>query len=204
MSGRGEISLHCGIVILAAGASRRLGKPKQLLPYKGRSLLWHASNTALATGLRPVVVVIGQGQEKIAKELEGMDLQMAENSDWEEGMASSLRCGLEQALKTAPDMDAVIFMVCDQPFVSAGLLAELALVQGRTVKPIVASAYNEQLGTPALFTRRVFPALLELKGDAGARKLIKAFEGEVAVVPFPEGGIDIDTQTDYEQLMEKE
>lgn len=195
--------MHCGIVILAAGSSSRLGEPKQLLPYRGKSLLWQAANTALATGLEPVVAVVGANNELIRKELEGMALHIVENTNWNKGMSTSLKTGLEAAIELEPALDSVIFMVCDQPFVSVGLLKELIRTRQSGWKPIVASRYQDNLGTPALFTRKVFPALLELEGDAGARKLIKQHGEDVAIVDFPEGSIDIDTRKDYETLIQQ-
>ncbi|ULQ54870.1 nucleotidyltransferase family protein [Flavihumibacter rivuli] len=194
-------SIHCAIVILAAGQSSRLGEAKQLLPYKGKSLLAQAVDTALATSIRPVVVVLGARNEAVAGELEGKEVVTALNAAWEEGMGSSLRCGLEKARSVAPETDAVIFMVCDQPYVTSDLLLQLVHTQESTLKPIVASSYGDQSGTPALFSSKIFPALLEIKGDTGARKLIRQYADEVATIPFPEGIIDIDTPSDYETLM---
>ena len=196
--------MHCGIVILAAGSSSRLGEPKQMLPYKGKSLLWLAAHTALSTGLKPLVVVLGAGYEAIRKELEGMELQIVENKYWAEGMSGSVKAGLTAALELDPLMDAVIFMVCDQPYVNRELLDELVKSRENTGKAIVASRYQENLGTPALFSRGVFAALLELKGDTGARKLIKQREPDVAVVDFPQGAIDIDTKNDYDLFIQEE
>lgn len=196
--------MHCGIVILAAGSSSRLGEPKQMLPYKGKSLLWLAAHTALSTGLQPLVVVLGAGYEPIQKELEGMDLKIVENKHWAEGMSTSVKTGLEAALELDPLLDAVIFMVCDQPYVTREVLDELVKGWGSTGKAIVASRYQNNLGTPALFTRGVFAALLDLKGDTGARKLIKQQEQDVAVVEFPQGAIDIDTKNDYDLFIQEE
>lgn len=196
--------LHCGIVILAAGQSGRLGEPKQLLAYKGESLLKQAAKTALGAGLQPIVVVLGANAAKLEKELDGMDIIVTHNPQWAEGMSTSLRCGLEKATALDPALNSLIFMVCDQPYVSAPLLQQLVAMSERTGKAIVASAYQDNLGTPALFARRVFPALMELKGDAGARKLLHLYEPDVARVDFPQGHIDIDTPSDYTSLIQQE
>lgn len=196
-------TLHCAIVILAAGQSSRLGEAKQLLPYKGKSLLVQAVDTAVATGLQPVVVVLGARNETVGKELKEKEVVIALNEEWEEGMGSSLRCGLLKAQQVAPETNAVIFMVCDQPYVSPDLLVQLIKTSEATLKPIVASSYGEQSGTPALFSSKLFPALLEIKGDTGARKLIKQYAEEVATIPFPEGSIDIDTPSDYQTLLKQ-
>lgn len=196
-------TLHCAIVILAAGQSSRLGEAKQLLPYKGKSLLVQAVDTAVATGLQPVVVVLGARNETLSTELEHKEVIIALNPDWEEGMGASLRCGLAKAQEVDPTVNAVIFMVCDQPFVRPELLVQLIQTGEATGKPIVASSYGEQAGTPAYFSSKLFPALLEIKGDTGARKLIRQYADDLATIPFPEGIIDIDTPTDYENLLKQ-
>ncbi|MCF1716473.1 nucleotidyltransferase family protein [Flavihumibacter sp. RY-1] len=194
----------CAIVILAAGQSSRLGEAKQLLPYKGKSLLVQAVDTAVATGLRPVVVVLGARNEMMKQELIDKEVVIVLNEQWEEGMGSSLRCGLKKAQQVAPETEGVIFMVCDQPHVSPELLMQLIETSSATSKPIVASSYGELSGTPALFSSKLFPALLEIKGDTGARKLIKQYAEEVATIPFPEGSIDIDTPSDYQTLLKQD
>lgn len=190
----------CAIVVLAAGKSSRLGSPKQLLVYKGKSLVLYAVEIALQTGLRPVIVVVGANAEVIKNELKGEQVQVVENEGWKEGMASSLRSGLTIAQQSEFHPDGVIFMVCDQPHVSVSLLGELVRVQAETGLPMVASSYEGHLGTPALFHKSLFAELMELKGEAGARKLIKRHENLVASVPFPKGIVDIDTMADYEAL----
>ena len=192
---------RCGIVLLAAGRSSRMGNPKQLLEYKGKTLLVHSVDSAIATGLTPVIVVLGANGQLMEKELvaeQGMKIIF--NGDWEEGMASSIRCGIKEALEMDPDLDGVIIMVCDQPFVGPKLLTKLLDTQHETGLPIVSSHYNSSPGVPALFHKSFFEALLGLKGDTGARKLLKECKELVAIVDFPEGKIDIDTKDDYAGL----
>lgn len=191
---------HCGIVVLAGGQSSRLGRPKQLLPYKQSTLISHAAEVALGAEMGPVVVVTGANAELIGKSLIGLPVSTIVNSGWEEGMASSLRVGLHALVESFPQTDGILFMVCDQPFVTKSLLLCLLQVQQDTGKAITACAYQGKLGTPALFHRFFFEKLMELKGDKGARLLIAAFPDEVAEVPFEEGAIDIDTKEDYEKL----
>lgn len=193
---------HGAIVVLAAGMSSRLGSPKQLLVYQGKSLLKHVVNAALQTSMRPVVVVLGANSDAVKKEIEGTELMVVENEGWEEGMASSLRCGLAAVQKISADVDGIIFMVCDQPFVSKSLLESLLQAQHETGLPIVASSYEGKLGTPALFHQSLFAELMELKGDTGARKLIREHEDLVKTVAFPKGIIDIDTKADYDTLLQ--
>ena len=192
----------CGIIVLAAGMSSRLGCPKQLIAYNGKSLLRHVVDTALQTILRPVIVVLGAYNKAVEKEMEGLKVELIQNEGWEEGMASSLRCGLDAVQRMNPETDGIIFMVCDQPHVNKSLLDSLLSVQHKTGLPGVASSYDNNLGTPALFHKFFFAELMELKGDTGARKLIKHHVDLVTTVAFPKGIIDIDTKTDYEGLLQ--
>lgn len=194
---------NIAIIILAAGTSSRLGSPKQLLTYKGKNLLRHTVDEALETGCPSVFVVLGANSELLKKELKDKPVSIIENKGWEEGMASSIRCGLETISNTILRPDSIIFMVCDQPFVSSSLLLNLMKKKNETGKHIVASSYNDKLGTPALFHRSFFPALMELKGDKGARKIIADNPEQVATVSFPEGEKDIDTKEDYDTLISK-
>ena len=161
----------------------------------------HAVDTANESEANPVVVVIGANAALLKKEIAEKKVHIVENSEWKEGMASSVRCGLTTLLHIAPLSDVVIIMVCDQPFVSSSLLNELIATQKKTSKPIVTSQYENAIGPPALFHKTIFPELLELKGDAGARKIIEQRSGDVATVLFKQGSIDIDTEADYKALM---
>lgn len=193
---------HPAIVILAAGESCRLGSPKQLLLYKGKSLLKHSADIALQTNILPVVIVMGANSDTIKKQLAKTKAVIARNERWQEGIASSIRCGLAAIQKINPSADGIIFMVCDQPHVSKSLLDSLVSVQHETGLPIVASSYENNLGTPALLHKSFFVELMQLKGDSGAKKLIKQHEKLVAPVAFPKGIIDIDTAADYEAILQ--
>jgi molybdenum cofactor cytidylyltransferase len=191
------------IVILAAGMSSRLGTPKQLIDYNGKSLLLYTVNEALLTGLRPVVVVIGAHSDSVKKEIDNLEVNLIENEQWQEGMASSIRCGVAFAQKIDVHVDGIVFMVCDQPYVSTSLLNGLLSAQHRTGLPIVASSYEKNLGIPALFHKTFFTELMGLTGDSGAKKLIKLHKNLVTAISFPEGNIDIDTKADYDALLNK-
>jgi molybdenum cofactor cytidylyltransferase len=195
---------HCAIVVLAAGMSSRLGRPKQLLAYEGKSLLQHAADKALQTSMRPVVVVVGANSDAMKQQVEEMKVEVVDNEGWMEGMASSIRCGLAAVQKLKPGTDGIIFMVCDQPYVNKSLLDSLLMVQHETALPIVASTYDGKLGTPALFHKIFFSELMALKGDAGARKLMVEHTDDIAAVLFPKGDIDIDTEAEYEALKQNE
>jgi len=189
------------IIVLAAGSSSRMGRPKQLLPYNGKSLLEHTVDTANDTDASPVIVVLGANAALLEKEINEKKVHITENSEWSEGMASSVRCGIKTLVQIAPYSDAAIIMVCDQPFVSPALLNELVAAQKNTGKDIVTSHYENAIGPPALFHKTVFPELLDLKGDAGARKIIEQRGTDIATVSFAKGEIDIDTESDYKALL---
>ena len=189
-----------GIVVLAAGASVRLGKPKQLLQYEGKSLLQHVLDAAVNSDANPVIVVLGANADLVATEIDKSKVHVIKNSEWEEGMASSLRIGLKTLQKIFPSAEGVIFMVCDQPHVSAELLNDLINTHLGSCKPIVTCNYGETIGPPAFFHKSLFAELMKLKGDAGAKKVIQQHGDKVATVLFTKGKIDIDTKEDYEAL----
>jgi len=190
----------CGIVILAAGASTRLGKPKQLLQYRGKTLLAHAINEAVNSNADAIVVILGKNADLFKKEIDERKVRVAINSSWEEGMASSLRLGLDTLLNDKPYIDAVIFMVCDQPHVLSSILNELIVTQQKTTKQIVTCNYGDSIGPPALFHKKYFKDLMKLSGDTGARMIIQQNMNDMTTILFPEGEIDIDTEEDYEKL----
>ncbi|HEY8782331.1 MAG TPA: nucleotidyltransferase family protein [Mucilaginibacter sp.] len=187
-----------GIIILAAGSSSRLSKPKQNLVYKGRTLLQRAIETALKSVCRPVIVVLGANENVIMSTIEGFDAAIIQNPGWQEGMASSIRSGIEELQIIEPEADSVILMLCDQPFVDASLIDRL--VQKKSIKSIVACAYDNTIGAPVLFAAAYFDELLLLKGQEGAKKLLMKYPYDVITVSFPRGSIDIDTVEDFERL----
>lgn len=191
-----------GVVVLAAGASTRLGvgaTPKQLLVYEGQTLVRRATETALGSLCRPVVVVLGANAVRVGNELE-LPVIVTRNREWETGMASSLRVGLEALLAADSDLEGVVVMLCDQPFVSAELIDTLIERRRETGKTIVAAQYDEARGVPAFFGRELFAELGRLNGQEGARQIIRNHPDETVAVPFAGAAIDIDTQQDYEAL----
>ncbi len=171
-----------------------------MLQYNDKSLLQHVLSEAINSYASPVIVVLGANSDLVSKEIDNTKVYIIENAEWEEGMASSVRIGLSTLLQIFPSADAVIFMVCDQPFVSTSLLNDLINTQVETCKTIVTCNYGEAIGPPALFHKSLFAELMQLKGDAGARKIIQQHSDNVASVLFKQGKIDIDTKEDYEAL----
>lgn len=189
------------LLLLAAGASARMGQSKQLLPYRGRTLLRHAAETAAATGCAPLVLVTGAVHEALAAEVAGLPFQVVHNPEWATGMASSIRAGL--AVTDAPS--AVLIMLADQPLVTPALLRQLIAQQQRTRAPIVAAAYGgDTLGVPAVFDHALLPELRQLQGAQGANKLILSKGSAVRMVSFPAGLLDVDTPEQYAALLADE
>jgi molybdenum cofactor cytidylyltransferase len=191
---------NTGVVILAAGSSSRLGEPKQLVKHDGKNLLQTTIDAAVNSDAAPVIVVLGANAEQVSGEINKSNVHIAINSDWEEGMASSVRIGLNELLFISPSIEAVILMVCDQPYISTDLVNQLINEQKKTGKPIVTCNYGASTGPPALFDRSLFIELMQLKGDIGARKIIRHHSNEIATISFAKGKIDIDTKEDYNAL----
>ena len=189
------------VIILAAGNSSRLGSPKQLLEYKKSTLLEHSIDSALSVGSDQVIVVLGSGKDLIENKIVEKSIVITENSNWKSGIASSIKVGIRTLKKVSPNIDAVVLMVCDQPFADEKILKKLLAKQLESGKAIVGCLYNNTKGTPALFHSSLFPELLSLKGGNGAKKLFEKYTEVAAFVPFLNGGIDIDTSEDYKNLV---
>ena len=193
-------SAGVGAVVLAAGSSSRMGSPKQILQYRGESLLRRAALAALGAGLRPVVVVTGANAELSRGELEGLDVREVLNTRWETGMASSIRAGVEGLVGANPNAPAAVLMLCDQPHLTSEIISGLVKAHGATGSPVVASEYGGGFGVPALFDRTLFAELARLEGAAGAKLVIKRHASEAHFIPFPGGEVDVDTPDDFSRL----
>lgn len=189
-----------GILVLAAGESFRLGQPKQLLKYGGRSLLRRAIVTAIEAGVGPVGVVVGAHADKILPETDGLDIERIVNDRWREGMGASIAAGCRR-MNGQYDLSAIILTPCDQPKITADLLRELCDARSSGYS-LAACRYAGTLGIPALFDRRYFVRLEELIGTSGAKSLLKADPDKVLAIEFPGGEFDVDTAADYEKLLE--
>ncbi len=173
--------------MLAAGASTRLGQPKQLLLHLGEPLLRRAVQLALSAAATPVLAVVN---EQTQAALERLPVTIVLNPNPSEGMGSSLRLGMAALAVVAPDVARVLLLVCDQPLLRPEHLHALLAAPG----PIAAAAYNGRLGVPAVFAREHFPALAATTGDQGARALFRSHP--VTPVLIPEAAFDIDTPED--------
>lgn len=195
------------ILILAAGNSSRLGKPKQLLHYKNNSLLENTIAEASSVPNTIVIVITGANQEliqkEIQKEIQNKSAIICHNPDWENGMSTSIATGLNELLALQPDIQKCILTVCDQPYLTSVVFEDLLKEYTKTGKGIIASSYSQTFGTPVLFDKKYFNALLELKGQEGAKKIITKFLEDTASISFEKGAIDIDTIEDYNNLLDE-
>lgn len=185
-----------------------MGTPKQLLQYRGRSLVRHAVETALKSVCSPVYLVAGANAHLLRAEVQDLAIRFVENLLWENGPGTSIRAGVEAVIAEAPqdESDAVMLMLCDQPLVTPEMIDELAGAYEKSQALIVAAEYAGCLGVPALFSRAVFGELLALPPSEGAKRLIAAHarKSEVASIPLAAGAFDVDTPEDYRRLQSSE
>ncbi len=184
------------LAVMAAGESRRLGTPKQLLPYQGRPLLEVMTSVACAAPVARVAVVLGARAPEIATCLSVLKVDVLVNDAWQVGMATSVRYATTWAL--AQDASALLLMTGDQPHLDTAHLRALVAAHRLSGWP-VASVYEGVRGVPALFPRALFPKLLELRGDKGAAVLLRG-SAAVAEVPWPAGAFDVDEKSDLARL----
>ena len=187
-------------IIAAAGSSSRLGQPKQLLIIEGEPMLQRAARIASEAGASPVFVVLGAHRQLIERQVDLASAKVIINEAWGEGMASSIRMGMEALTTDAPEASGVLLMICDQPRVTAEHLRRMLEAFSRSTENAVASVYANRLGTPAIFPRAAFDPLSALQGDSGARGLLARPSWPVTEIPLNGGEIDIDTPEDLIQL----
>jgi CTP:molybdopterin cytidylyltransferase MocA len=191
-------------IVLAAGASRRLGQPKQLLRLGAETLLERVIRLAAEAGATPVFVVLGAHSEQVSAAVplnQRPQVIPVINSAWEQGIASSICAALSAQDASAPQATGALILSCDQPRLTAAHLR--ALLESFAAQPapaIVASAYAGVLGIPAVFPREVFADLRALRGDKGARALLVQPPCPLLALSFPGGEIDIDEPADLAQL----
>jgi molybdenum cofactor cytidylyltransferase len=186
------------IIILAAGASRRMHLPKQLLPYKRKTLLQYTIDEAAKSKAGFVFFVLGANAAEIQKSIHAENAHMVLNEAWPEGMGSSIRAGIA----ALPDsVDAAIISLCDQPLLCSFVFDSLIDTFISSGKSIVASEYAGSPGVPVLFARKHFPELAALQGDSGARSIIEAHHEDTALIQFTGGSVDLDTPEEYKKFI---
>lgn len=189
------------IIILAAGASTRMGTPKQLLFYQGRTLLRQITEVAIASVCKPAIVVLGSNADKMRAEINSLPIVVVENLQWSVGMSASINSGMEVLRTLGNNLEAVVLTVCDQPLISPQIINQLVETYHFTKKPIIACEYANTLGVPALFDHTLFSELTALQGTQGAKQIIYNHIHQVIPISFPQGAIDIDTPENYQQLL---
>ena len=188
-------------VVLAAGGSSRLGRPKQLVLHEGAPLVVRAARAALATGAEPVVVVLGAHAEAVRTALSAIPITSVVNRQWYQGIGTSVVTGVEAITSRAAAVAAILVMLADQPLVDEAALGRLIDAwAGSGPHSIAAAAYAYTIGVPAVFGRVHFDELSSLPPAAGAARLLRAPNARVRRVTMPEAAWDIDTPHDLERL----
>lgn len=194
-----ETSKNIGIIVLAAGASRRMGQPKQLLPWGTKTVLAHAITQVLGAGAITSCVVLGSDHQQIAKSIAPTGVPTVFNPNWEQGMGTSIAAGLQWLLDQHPELDGVLVQLCDMPLVVTSHLK--ALIQAlNNPTDILITAYTDTQGVPAIFGKAHFNSILELRDETGAKSIIQTHKEQVGKVAFPGPYRDIDTLEAYESI----
>lgn len=188
-------------IILAAGASSRMGQSKQMLDVKGEKLLARTIQTVLAAEIRNIAVVLGADREAHRRIIQSLPVDIVYNEHWEHGMGSSLKSGLRHLTEKYPTLESVIVTVCDQPLMKPENISALLSKHKQSGKPIIASRYSRTPGVPALFARSCFQKLAMLPDNQGAKGIILQNPADVIEVNFPGGDVDLDTMDDYEAFI---
>ena len=186
-------------IVLAAGTSSRMGQPKQLLQFEGRSLVRRAAEAAVSSRARQTIVVTGARSAEVDAELAGLAVLLVHNPEYAEGMSTSLKAGLRAV---RPEVDAAVLLLADQPFVTSEIVDGLIDLYERTGAKIVRPRYGEVPGNPVLWDQSVFAELFEQEGDQGGRALLQKYATEVAWLELPDLGqqTDVDTPEAYAKL----
>jgi molybdenum cofactor cytidylyltransferase len=188
------------IILLAAGASSRMGTSKQMMPVHGTPMLRSAVDIALHSKADRTVVVLGSNHIEHARLINDQKVSTVVNDRWSRGMGGSLKVGLNAVLSLDPSTEAVVVMLCDQPAVTSEYLNSLIDIFNLENKGIVASYYANAAGVPALFSRDFFQELSSMKDDGGAKSIIQKNSLHATHVDFARGVIDLDTPDDYRKF----
>ena len=189
------------IMIMAAGASTRLGQPKQLIKYQGETLIRRIATVALSTEIGHVSIVTGYDHKNIEKQVSDLDVTIIYNEEWEEGLGSSIRNGIKVILEKEPETNAILLTMVDQPYVDGTHLKKLANAYDPTRPMIIASAYSSTFGVPVLFDSHYFDEMTQLKGDEGGKKVFVNYLKNIVEIPFVKGAFDIDEKKDLQSLL---
>ena len=193
-------SLKWAAIILAAGSSSRMGQSKQLISIAGETLLNKTINTVTQVGAVKTVVVIGANHQAIKPGSKSEVVEFIYNQQWENGMGNSLKFGLNHVMTHFREIEAALFLVCDQPLLDVQHLRKIVETFEQTKSPIVASFYSGKNGVPVLFHKSMFLELLNIDNQQGAKKIIELNSTLVKSVDFPNGAFDLDTPEDLREF----
>ena len=192
---------NIAIVILAAGASKRMGKPKQLLKWGEGTLICHSIKIASEVNPKNIYIVLGAHFEFIKNNIETSNVTILNNIHWEKGLGTSIACAVEHLQNSKSNVDGVLITLCDQPLITSDFLKLLVSKFQSGKNQIIATSYgNEKPGVPALFDKIYFNELMALSDDQGAKAILKKYENQVVSVLPPEKNVDLDTKEDYTNL----
>ena len=185
-------------IILAAGGSIRMGRPKQLLPWKGETLIHHVTSTVIGAGLDQIIVVVGASEEQVRDELIDLPVEIVVNQKWKSGQSTSVQVGLSAIIDNC---GSAIFFLADQPGISRTLIRSMIERHAATLAPIVAPIVDGQRGNPVLFDRSTFSDFDSIRGDTGGRELFSRYP--VSWIEWHDPAVlsDIDTDDDYQRLI---
>ena len=192
-----------GAIVLAAGGSTRMGRPKQLLAFNAQSMLRHVTEVAVAAGCAPIVVVLGCQHERMLGELEGMPVVAAANLCWKDGIGTSIRHGAATLIGLRPTIGAIAVLLGDQPLVTADSLRALFELFERSRRDVCVSGYRGTIGPPVVVGRSRFAALRSLPDSQGAKAIWSACLDDVAIHPCDPAGCDIDTPEEYADVVRR-
>ncbi|WP_215225722.1 nucleotidyltransferase family protein [Echinicola shivajiensis] len=193
-----NVETDFSIMILAAGKSSRLGQAKQLLKYKGKSLLQNTIEACTALGANDTVVILGANSELIEEKLDLSNVIVLKNEEYERGLASSITKGVQYLREKT---SAILILVCDQAHINSNQLKGIIKAWKNNPSKIICSTYVGTLGVPAIFPSDFFEDLTQLKQDKGAKSLLINYQDKLISLPFEGGEVDIDTEQDYNDLL---
>lgn len=192
---------NIAVIILAAGASSRMGTPKQLLKWKNTTLLGHALKTAKGLNQSKIVVILGANFELIKAKVNLDKCEILKNKNWEEGLGKSIVTGVSHILRNDINIDGVLVMLADQPLVDGSYLNTMIIEYREGPFQIIATSYkNGKQGVPVLFDKAYFEELSQLNDDKGAKEILRKYAENVTIIDAPHDVSDIDTLKDYEAL----
>ncbi len=201
------MSTTTAVILLAAGRSSRMGQGqhKLLLPLGDRPVLLHVVETVLASQAQPLVIVLGHQAEQVRTLLTPYDAKLitVENPDYQQGMSTSLRKGIDTLMSSYPAVNGALIVLGDQPLMTSHILDSMIETKQTTGKRIIAARYSGKRGNPTLFDASLFPELMEMTGDEGGRKVLERHSQEIATLDMDEdiSNYDVDTWEAYQQVL---